>query len=80
MVSFVFFLFSLVLAQPLLAAEGIAVNLVSVQWLEKNLRNADVLMLDASGPNRIGQEIPLPAATAAVGFAFRNTLATLDLV
>ena len=38
----------LLLAQPLMAAEEIKGNLVSVQWLEKNLNNADVLILDAS--------------------------------
>lgn len=39
---------SLLLAQPLMAAEGIKGNLVNVDWLDKNLRNADVLVLDAS--------------------------------
>ncbi len=38
----------LLLAQPLMAAEGITGNLVTVNWLEKNLKNADVLILDAS--------------------------------
>lgn len=38
----------LLLAQPLAAAEGIKGNLVDVQWLEKNLQNPDVLVLDAS--------------------------------
>ena len=52
-------LFSLVLAQPLLAAEGTADNLVSVQWLQKNLSNADVLVLDASGTQSyMKQHIP----------------------
>lgn len=36
------------LAQPLTAAEGITGNLVTVKWLEKNLNDADVLILDAS--------------------------------
>jgi 3-mercaptopyruvate sulfurtransferase SseA len=38
----------LLLAQPLMAAEGIKGNLVNVNWLEKNLKNADVLIIDAS--------------------------------
>jgi thiosulfate/3-mercaptopyruvate sulfurtransferase len=38
----------LLLAQPVRAAEGINGNLVNVAWLEKNLKNADVLILDGS--------------------------------
>jgi len=38
----------LLLAQSLLAADGIKGNLVSVNWLEKNLKNSDVLILDGS--------------------------------
>ena len=38
----------LLLTQPLKAAEGTRGNLVDVNWLEKNLNNADVLILDAS--------------------------------
>jgi len=38
----------LLLAQPLKAAGGIEGNLVNVAWLERNLTNADVLILDAS--------------------------------
>ncbi len=38
----------LFLAKPLMAEEGIKGNLVTVSWLEKNLKNADVLILDAS--------------------------------
>ena len=38
----------LLLAHPLMAEEGIKGNLVNVTWLEKNLKNANVLMLDAS--------------------------------
>ncbi|OFY55296.1 MAG: hypothetical protein A2X22_02840 [Bacteroidetes bacterium GWF2_49_14] len=40
--------FCLLLVQPLVAQEGIKGNLVSVTWLEKNLKNADVVLLDAS--------------------------------
>lgn len=38
----------LLLLQPLMAAEGIKGHLVDVGWLEKNLKNADLLILDAS--------------------------------
>jgi len=38
----------LYLAQPLVAADETEGNLVTVKWLEKNLNNADVLVLDAS--------------------------------
>ncbi len=38
----------LLLAQPLAAAEGIQGNLVTDKWLQSNLRNANVLILDAS--------------------------------
>lgn len=38
----------LLLAQALPAQDGISGNLVTVQWLEKNLKNPDVVLLDAS--------------------------------
>src|SRR5512146_3502178 len=38
----------LLLAQSLMAADGITGNLASVRWLEKNLKGADVLIFDAS--------------------------------
>ena len=38
----------LYLVQPLVAADGTEGNLVTVKWLQKNLNNADVLILDAS--------------------------------
>lgn len=38
----------LLVAQPARAAEGVTGNLVTAKWLEKNLKNADVLILDAS--------------------------------
>ena len=44
------FVCCLLLARPLMAQEGIKGNLVNVQWLEKNLKNADVVILDASSP------------------------------
>ncbi|HEY4613388.1 MAG TPA: rhodanese-like domain-containing protein, partial [Bacteroidota bacterium] len=49
----------LLLAQPLMAQEGMKGNLVSVNWLEKNLTSADVLVLDASPPQLYAaQHIP----------------------
>ena len=42
-------IFSFVLlTQPAMAAEGVSGNLVTVNWLEKHLQSADVLILDAS--------------------------------
>jgi 3-mercaptopyruvate sulfurtransferase SseA len=51
----------LLLAQPLMAADGIEGYLVNVNWLEKNLRNADVLILDAS-PTQIYTAKHIPGA------------------
>ena len=49
----------LLVVQPLLAENGIRGNLVSVQWLEKNLHRDDVLLLDASpGQMHSMQHIP----------------------
>ena len=38
----------LLLAQPVTAEDGIKGHLVTIKWLEKNLTNAEVLILDAS--------------------------------
>jgi 3-mercaptopyruvate sulfurtransferase SseA len=51
----------LLLAQPLMAAEGIKGHLVDVGWLGKNLKNADVLILDAS-PNQAYTAKHIPGA------------------
>ncbi len=59
----------LLLAQPLLAAEGITGNLVSVDWLNKNLKSAGVLVLDASGTQNYGKQ-HIPGAVAADLFAY----------
>ena len=53
----------LLLAQPLMAEEGVKGNLVSVNWLEKNLKNADVLILDAS-PTQIYTAKHIPGAVS----------------
>jgi len=54
----------LLLAQPLMATEDIKGNLVSVNWLEKNLKNADVLILDVS-PAQIYTTQHIPGAVSA---------------
>jgi thiosulfate/3-mercaptopyruvate sulfurtransferase len=51
----------LLLAQPLPAEEGIHGNLVTVQWLEKHLKDGDVLILDAS-PRPIYSAKHIPGA------------------
>src|SRR3972149_8448076 len=51
----------LLLSLPLMAAEEIKGNLVTVGWLEKNLYNADVLILDAS-PTQIYTAKHIPGA------------------
>jgi 3-mercaptopyruvate sulfurtransferase SseA len=51
----------LLLVKPLSAQEVIKGNLVSVSWLQKNLKNADVLILDAS-PSQIYAAKHIPGA------------------
>jgi 3-mercaptopyruvate sulfurtransferase SseA len=51
----------LLLVKQLSAQEGIQGNLVSVTWLDKNLKNADVVILDAS-PAQIYNEKHIPGA------------------
>jgi 3-mercaptopyruvate sulfurtransferase SseA len=46
-----------------MAAEGIKGNLVNVNWLEKNLKNRDVLILDAS-PTQIYTAQHIPGAVS----------------
>jgi 3-mercaptopyruvate sulfurtransferase SseA len=53
--------FCLLVAQPLMAEEGIKGNLVTVSWLEKNHKNADVVILDAS-PSQIYAAKHIPGA------------------
>jgi len=52
---------SLLRVEPLMAQEGVKGNLVSVNWLEKNLKNADVQILDAS-PSQIYTSKHIPGA------------------
>jgi len=51
----------LFLSQFLMAQEGIKGNLVTVDWLEKNLKNVNVIILDAS-PTQIYKEKHIPGA------------------
>jgi len=44
--------------QPLLAEEGVNGNLVSVNWLNKNLKNPDILIIDASPQTYVKEHIP----------------------
>lgn len=53
----------LLLAQPLMAAEGINGNLVNVNWLETHLKDTDVLVLDAS-PSQIYAAKHIPGAVS----------------
>ncbi len=59
----------LLAAQPVTAAEGVNSNLVDVGWLEKNLQNADLLILDAS-PVQIYAAKHIPGAVSVDLFAW----------
>jgi 3-mercaptopyruvate sulfurtransferase SseA len=61
--------FNSLLAQPLMAEEGIKGNLVSVNWLGKNLKNADVVILDAS-PSQIYTAKHIPGAMSYDIFSY----------
>jgi 3-mercaptopyruvate sulfurtransferase SseA len=49
------------LTHPAVAADGVSGNLVTVNWLEEHLQNADVLILDAS-PAQLYRENHVPGA------------------
>jgi len=53
----------LLAARPLTAAEGIKGNLVDARWVEKNLTNPDVLILDAS-PAQLFKAQHIPGAVS----------------
>jgi thiosulfate/3-mercaptopyruvate sulfurtransferase len=53
----------LLLGQPLMAQEGIKGGLVSVNWLEKNLKDAGVVILDAS-PAKLYEAQHIPGAVS----------------
>jgi len=61
------------MAQPSMAMEGVKGNLVSVQWLEKNLNRDDVLLLHASfGQMKSAQHIPGAISVDLVSFGGRD--------
>ena len=60
---------SLFMVQPALAAEGSDGRLVSVQWLEKNLKRDDVLVIDAS-PAKLHSAGHIPGAVNVDIFSF----------
>jgi thiosulfate/3-mercaptopyruvate sulfurtransferase len=51
----------LLIPQPLMAEEGINGNLVTIQWLEKNLKSSDLVLLDAS-PGQVYAAKHIPGA------------------
>ncbi len=67
----------LLLVPPLVAAEGIKSHLIDTGWLQKNLKNADVLILDAS-PSQIYTTKHIPGAVNIAHFQ-RHVLAELAL-
>ncbi len=56
-------------SQPLMAAEGTPGNLVTVNWLEKHLNDADVLIFDAS-PTKIYTAKHIPGAISVDIFTY----------
>lgn len=61
---------SLFVAQPILAAEGGKSPLVSVEWLEKNLKRDDVLLIDASPGQMYAAKGHIPGAVNVDVFTF----------
>ena len=59
----------LLLTRPLMAAQEIQGNLVSVDWLEHKLKNADVLILDAS-PAQMYAAQHIPGAVNVDAFTY----------
>jgi len=63
----------LLMAWPSMAAEGIKGNLVSAEWLAKNLNRDDVLLLEASfGQMNSGKHIPGAVNVDLVSFGGRE--------
>lgn len=63
----------LLLTRPLMAAEGIKGNLVSVEWLAKNLHRDDVLLFEASfGQMNSGKHIPGAVTVDLISFGGRE--------
>jgi 3-mercaptopyruvate sulfurtransferase SseA len=59
----------LMAAQPAVAADQPRGNLVSVEWLQQNLRNADLILLDAS-PRPVFAKQHIPGAVNVDIFSF----------
>jgi 3-mercaptopyruvate sulfurtransferase SseA len=55
--------FCLLITPSLIAQEEIEGNLVNVRWLEENLKNPDILILDAS-PTKVYNEKHIPGAVS----------------
>ena len=66
------------LAQPLSAADEVNGNLVTTKWLEKNLKSADVLLLDASGPQTYAKQ-HIPGAVNAPMFVVNVPFGLVEL-
>jgi thiosulfate/3-mercaptopyruvate sulfurtransferase len=63
----------LLVAQPVIAAEGVTRNLVDVKWLEQHLHDPDVLILDASpAPMHAANHIPGAISVDAMTYGGRE--------
>lgn len=71
LLSIIYFILfnSLLLSQSSTATEGIQGNLVSVDWLEKNLKNSNVLIIDASSAQAY-TKLHIPGAVNLDMFAY----------
>ena len=73
---FVFIATYLPLTQPAVAAEGRRANLVSVEWLAKNLNASDIVLIDASfGQVYAAKHIPGAVNVDVFSFGGRENLA-----
>jgi thiosulfate/3-mercaptopyruvate sulfurtransferase len=62
------------LSEPLAAAEGVNGNLADVRWLEKNLKSADLVLLDCSGaPVYAAKHIPGAINAEQYSYALSGT-------
>ncbi|MGB2867417.1 MAG: rhodanese-like domain-containing protein, partial [Bacteroidota bacterium] len=65
--------FTLALTLPLIAQNGVNGRLVSVKWLQKNQKNPNVLILDASqGPMYAAQHIPGAVGTDLYSYGVQD--------
>src|ERR1041384_1274827 len=68
----------LLLAQPLLAEDGIKGNLVTTKWLEKNLKAPDLLLLDVTNAGEYGKE-HIPGAIDVPMMVVNSPFGPVDL-